>query len=110
MSYVIDTENDIGILLYRDGNKQHVICDVYPQGDTVPDLDEPEKPIADDAEAMRLATLFANAEELLSAAQKLVALMDEVEIDPKLGDESDRVFPHYEFDEIRAAIAKAKGE
>ena len=51
--------------------------------------------------------LMAAAPDLLQAARALVALIDSVPIDPRLGGETDRVFPHYEFDELRAAIAKA---
>jgi hypothetical protein len=42
---------------------------------------------------------------LLAEAKKLLALMDEVEVDPRLGDDTDRVFPRYEFDGLRAAVA-----
>jgi hypothetical protein len=42
--------------------------------------------------------------ELIAACEELIGLMDSVEIDPNLGDESDRVFPHYEFDRLRAAL------
>lgn len=45
---------------------------------------------------------------LLKAAKELLALMDEVPIDPALGDETDRVFPRYEFDDLRSAIARAE--
>jgi hypothetical protein len=46
---------------------------------------------------------------LLEEAKKLLALMDTAAIDSRLGDETDRVFPHYEFNGLRAAIAKAEG-
>lgn len=45
---------------------------------------------------------------LLAAAEKLLALMDSVEIDSRLGDETDRVFPRYEFEELRDAVRMAK--
>lgn len=45
--------------------------------------------------------------QLLAAAEKLVALMDEVPNDMP-GGEADRVFPHYEFDELREALEVAK--
>lgn len=48
--------------------------------------------------------------KLIHEADKLLALMDEVEVDPKLGDETDRVFPRYEFEGIRDAVAKAKDD
>lgn len=48
-------------------------------------------------------------DDLLAAAKELVRLMDEVDPNTALGDEADRVFPHYEFNDLRAAIAKAEG-
>lgn len=42
-------------------------------------------------------------------AAKLLGLMDEVPIDPRLGDETDRVFPSYEFDDLRDALAHFTG-
>ena len=47
-------------------------------------------------------------DDLLAALKGLVAKIDQVEIDSRLGDETDRVFAHYEFDEARAAIARAE--
>ncbi|HRY53013.1 MAG TPA: hypothetical protein P5142_00215 [Spirochaetia bacterium] len=41
---------------------------------------------------------------LQGAAQGLLTLMDEVPIDPSLGDETDRVFSRAEFAELRAAL------
>lgn len=49
-------------------------------------------------------------DDLLAAAKRLVLLMDEVDPNSDLGDEADRVFPHYEFNELRAAISKAEGQ
>lgn len=46
-------------------------------------------------------------DELVAEAKKLLALIDAVGIDQNLGDETDRVFPRYEFDGLRAAVAKA---
>jgi hypothetical protein len=45
---------------------------------------------------------------LVGAGQELLDLIDEVPLDPRLGDETDRVFPRYEFERLRAAVAKAK--
>lgn len=55
-----------------------------------------------------LKVALETAEELVAEAEKLLALIDAVGIDSKLGDETDRVFPRYEFDGLRAAVAKAK--
>ena len=49
-------------------------------------------------------------DDLLAALKDLVAKIDQVEIDTNLGDETDRVFAHWEFDEARAAIAKAEAK
>ncbi len=49
-------------------------------------------------------------QEVLDESKKLLTLMDSVEIDARLGDETDRVFPRYEFDGLRAAINKAEGK
>ncbi len=38
------------------------------------------------------------------AAKGLLRLIDDVPIDPKLGDETDRVFPRWEFDELRMMV------
>lgn len=65
------------------------------------------EPVAKVVVGPKLAQLFAAAPDLLDQARKLLALMDMVAIDSRLGDETDRVFPHYEFNGIRDAIAKA---
>lgn len=46
-------------------------------------------------------------EELTHAGRGLLSLIDDVPIDPALGDETDRVFPRYEFEPLRMAIEKA---
>ena len=51
-----------------------------------------------------LAQVKADKAELLAAGKGLLALMDEAGW--SLGDESDRVFTQYEFDELRAQVAK----
>ena len=64
-------------------------------------------PISRAEEAEANARLIAAAPDLLevaNAASELLALMDEVPNDLP-GGESDRVFPHYEFDRLRAALA-----
>lgn len=55
------------------------------------------------------AHLIAAAPELLTAAQALAALLEAVGRDTHwtAGDETDRVFAWYEFEALRAAIAKA---
>lgn len=52
------------------------------------------------------ARLIAAAPDLLEALKNLVKPMDDLGFLD--GDESDRVFPQYEFDQARAAIAKAE--
>lgn len=47
---------------------------------------------------------------LLAEAKKLLALIDDVPIDAKLGDETDRVFPRWEFEGLREAVGKAEGK
>lgn len=42
---------------------------------------------------------------LLGEAKLLLTLIDDVPIDARLGDETDRVFPRYEFEGLRAAVA-----
>jgi Lar family restriction alleviation protein len=54
----------------------------------------------------RVGLKLAN-NKLTKAAQKLLGLMDEVGYQD--GEESDRVFPQYEFNELREALAYAKG-
>ena len=46
---------------------------------------------------------------LLTAARKLLDLMDEVPIDPNLGDETDRVFARWEFAALRMAVDAEEG-
>lgn len=48
--------------------------------------------------------------EVEKALSGLVAKMDAVAIDTNLGDETDRVFAHWEFDEARAALAHREGQ
>jgi hypothetical protein len=50
----------------------------------------------------------AQMEQLLRAAKALWALLDEIDIDPNLGEETDRVFARWEFQDLRAAIAYAE--
>lgn len=47
--------------------------------------------------------------ECVEALRGLVALMDSCSIEAHLGDESDRVFPHYEFEPARKALAGLEG-
>lgn len=63
------TENNITLHPQRgsDADPSHVFCEVYPQDEV--------GAITDDAEAMRLATLFANAEE---TAKELATLKEAV--------------------------------
>lgn len=73
MSYVIDVDAfTSGIAIYRDEAKNHVICEVWPQGTEVPDLDAPDRPMSEDVEAMRLARLFSVAPEMLAALEESV--------------------------------------
>lgn len=48
-------------------------------------------------------------EALMTAAEDLIALMDETPVEARLGDESDRVFSYREFAHLRNALAKLKG-
>lgn len=48
--------------------------------------------------------LLPRIQTLIGASERLLALMDAVPIDPALGANTDRVFPRYEFDELRAAL------
>lgn len=52
----------------------------------------------------QIELLLPRIQTLLTASQGLLALMDEVPIDPTLGANTDRVFPRYEFDDLRAAV------
>lgn len=54
------------------------------------------------------AHLIAAAPDLLAAGEFLLALIDSVG-DELPGGQSDRVFAQFEFDSMRAAIAKARG-
>lgn len=50
--------------------------------------------------------------DLLKAAKVLLALMDDVPPDPTPGlsyEQNDRCFARYEFEDLRAAIAKVEG-
>jgi hypothetical protein len=47
-------------------------------------------------------------EDLVDAGKDLLALIDSVPVDQKLGNETDRVFPRYEFESLRAAVANAR--
>lgn len=49
-------------------------------------------------------TLRSRLGRIESAARSLLALMDSVPVNDSLGDETDRVFPRYEFDDLRAAM------
>jgi hypothetical protein len=74
----------------------------FPEGESpgrMPAADAPRKPSLTQGGVGELA-----GSTLLKEAKKLLALMDDVPIDVKLGDETDRVFPRYEFDGLRAAI------
>lgn len=96
MPYVIDTENDSNaVLLFRDKQSSHVICEIYPQADA--------GVITEDVQAMSLARLFSVAPEMLAALEAFVA------INEQHGYEFDSNEPEV-FEQIRAAIAKAKGE
>ena len=58
----------------------------------------------------RMATLareIHTLRALVLPAETLVELMDSVPVDPHLGDETDRVFPRWEFDDLRAALGDA---
>ena len=63
---------------------------------------------AAEADAALIVRAVNSFHDLLAALKGLVAKIDQVEIDSRLGDETDRVFAHYEFDEARAAIARAE--
>ena len=93
MPYVITAEPDENaILLHRDQTLSHVICEVYPQNE--------HGVIAEDVEAMRLARLFAGAEELLAACEICISYW-EGESRLNVADIKRRVL---------AAVSKAKGE
>ncbi len=64
-----------------------------------------ERKRADALEA-RAAKAEEESAELREAAKELLALMDEVPIDPSLGDETDRVFSRAEFWALRAALSE----
>jgi hypothetical protein len=62
----------------------------------------------EDFRTVDAAKRAAKIDALVQAGRELLALIDAVEIDQKLGDETDRVFPRYEFEPLRAAIALAE--
>ena len=47
-------------------------------------------------------------QELVAAGQELLDLIDAVPVDARMPDETDRVFPRYEFERLRAAVAAAR--
>lgn len=56
------------------------------------------------------AKLIAAAPAMYTALAQLVKLMNTAEIQADLGDETDRVFPNWEFNDARAALAKVEEE
>lgn len=71
MPYVITVNPDENaIYLHRDQTMSHVMCEVYPQAE--------HGEIENDIEAMRLATLFANAEETAKERDGLAASIRQI--------------------------------
>jgi len=56
------------------------------------------------------AKLVAQRDSPLSASQGVLGLMDEVEIDLKLGNETDRCFARWEFETLREAVERSESE
>jgi hypothetical protein len=67
-------------------------------------------PLTDGDNGNADASLISAAPDLLASGKELLALIDAVAIDQNLGDETDRVFPRYEFAALRAAIEKAEAK
>lgn len=68
--------------------------------------------MAADQERIANARLISAAPDLLAACKEIIAKMDSLGDYPAnlIEPETDRVFAEYEFDDMRAAIAKATGK
>lgn len=100
MAYVIDADAfETGIGIFRDETKGHVIAEVWPQCEEVP-----EEGMIADSEAMSLARLFSNADELWESLHDMVEMFQR-HIDGKPGpdDAAER------FDRAREVLRIVKG-
>lgn len=95
MRWLLETDEVTGNMQILDENNRRVAT-----------VNAGLKPYED---AVAAGRMLAAASDLFYAAEELLGLMDSVEVDPKLGDETDRVFPRYEFAALREAFELARG-